>query len=249
MKSNIRTLTYTALMTAFVFITTSVIKIPIPFTNGYIHAGDTAIFLGGILLGPVHGAVAAGIGSAMADLLGGYAHWALPTLLIKGLMGFIVGYFSSEKRNQKHVLWGTSLIWIGSLFAFIYTAGNTTLETIMENVEGASSIALAGEIVKNLNIQLLVVAIGLPLLSLILFKLKDRYGITFSQLVGMIVAGIVMVLGYYVASGIIYGNFLASIFSVPWNIVQFGIGGILAFVINAGLSRSPVKRKILQYRS
>lgn len=249
MKSNIRTLTYTALMTAFVFITTSVIKIPIPFTNGYIHAGDTAIFLGGILLGPVHGAVAAGIGSAMADLLGGYAHWALPTLLIKGLMGFIVGYFSSEKRNQKHVLWGTSLIWIGSLFAFIYTAGNTTLETIMENVEGASSIALAGVIVKNLNIQLLVVAIGLPLLSLILFKLKDRYGITFSQLVGMIVAGIVMVLGYYVASGIIYGNFLASIFSVPWNIVQFGIGGILAFVINAGLSRSPVKRKILQYRS
>lgn len=249
MKSNIRTLTYTALMTAFVFITTSVIKIPIPFTNGYIHAGDTAIFLGGILLGPVHGAVAAGIGSAMADLLGGYAHWALPTLLIKGLMGFIVGYFSSEKRNQKHVLWGTSLLWIGSLFAFIYTAGNTTLETIMENVEGASSIALAGEIVKNLNIQLLVVAIGLPLFSLILFKLKDRYGITFSQLVGMIVAGIVMVLGYYVASGIIYGNFLASIFSVPWNIVQFGIGGILAFVINAGLSRSPVKRKILQYRS
>lgn len=249
MKSSIRTLTYTALMTAFVFITTSVIKIPIPFTNGYIHAGDTAIFLGGILLGPVHGAVAAGIGSAMADLLGGYAHWALPTLLIKGLMGFIVGYFSSEKRNQKHVLWGTSLLWIGSLFAFIYTAGNTTLETIMENVEGASSIALAGEIVKNLNIQLLVVAIGLPLLSLILFKLKDRYGITFSQLVGMIVAGIVMVLGYYVASGIIYGNFLASIFSVPWNIVQFGIGGILAFVINAGLSRSPVKRKILQYRS
>ena len=249
MKSNIRTLTYTALMTAFVFITTSVIKIPIPFTNGYIHAGDTAIFLGGILLGPVHGAVAAGIGSAMADLLGGYTHWALPTLLIKGLMGFIVGYFSSEKRNQKHVLWGTSLLWIGSLFAFIYTAGNTTLETIMENVEGASSIALAGEIVKNLNIQLLVVAIGLPLLSLILFKLKDRYGITFSQLVGMIVAGIVMVLGYYVASGIIYGNFLASIFSVPWNIVQFGIGGILAFVINAGLSRSPVKRKILQYRS
>ena len=249
MKSNIRTLTYTALMTAFVFITTSVIKIPIPFTNGYIHAGDTAIFLGGILLGPVHGAVAAGIGSAMADLLGGYAHWALPTLLIKGLMGFIVGYFSSEKRNQKHVLWGTSLLWIGSLFAFIYTAGNTALETIMENVEGASSIALAGEIVKNLNIQLLVVAMGLPLLSLILFKLKDRYGITFSQLVGMIVAGIVMVLGYYVASGIIYGNFLASIFSVPWNIVQFGIGGILAFVINAGLSRSPVKRKILQYRS
>lgn len=249
MKSNIRTLTFTALMTAFVFITTSVIKIPIPFTNGYIHAGDTAIFLGGILLGPVHGALAAGIGSAMADLLGGYAHWALPTLLIKGFMGLIVGYFSSEKRNQKRVLLSASLVWITSLSAFIYTAGNTAAETIMEHVEGASSLALASEIVKNLNTQLLIVAIGLPAVSLLLFKLKDRYGVTLSQLVGMIVAGIVMVLGYFVASGIIYGNFLASIFSVPWNIVQFGIGGILAFVINAGLSRSPVKRKLLHYRS
>lgn len=249
MRSNIRVLTYTALMTAFVFITTSVIKIPIPFTNGYIHAGDTAIFLGGILLGPVHGAIAAGIGSAMADLLGGYAHWAIPTLLIKGLMGFIIGYFSSEKRNQKRVLIGTSVLWLSALLTFIYTAANTSGATIMKNVEGASTLEMASEIVRSLNSQLLLVAIGFPLLSFLLFRLKDRYGITLSQLVGMIVAGIWMVLGYYVASGIMYGNFLVPIFSVPWNIVQFGIGGILAFVINEGLARSHVKQKLLQHRS
>lgn len=249
MRSNIRVLTYTALMTAFVFITTSVIKIPIPFTNGYIHAGDTAIFLGGILLGPVHGAIAAGIGSAMADLLGGYAHWAIPTLLIKGLMGFIIGYFSSEKRNQKRVLIGTSVLWLSALLTFIYTAANTSGATIMKNVEGAFTLEMASEIVRSLNSQLLLVAIGFPLLSFLLFRLKDRYGITLSQLVGMIVAGIWMVLGYYVASGIMYGNFLAPIFSVPWNIVQFGIGGILAFVINEGLARSHVKQKLLQHRS
>lgn len=249
MRSNIRVLTYTALMTAFVFITTSVIKIPIPFTNGYIHAGDTAIFLGGILLGPVHGAIAAGIGSAMADLLGGYAHWAIPTLLIKGLMGFIIGYFSSEKRNQKRVLIGTSVLWLSALLTFIYTAANTSGATIMKNVEGAFTLEMASEIVRSLNSQLLLVAIGFPLLSFLLFRLKDRYGITLSQLVGMIVAGIWMVLGYYVASGIMYGNFLVPIFSVPWNIVQFGIGGILAFVINEGLARSHVKQKLLQHRS
>ncbi|HAS73556.1 MAG TPA: hypothetical protein DCS67_05375 [Clostridiales bacterium UBA8960] len=73
MKNNVRLLIYTALMTALVFITTSIIKIPIPFTGGYIHAGDMCIFIAGILLGPVHGALAAGIGSAMADFLGGYA--------------------------------------------------------------------------------------------------------------------------------------------------------------------------------
>ncbi|HBT19179.1 MAG TPA: hypothetical protein DEA52_03900 [Clostridiaceae bacterium] len=249
MKSNIRILTYTALMTAFVFITTSVIKIPIPFTNGYIHAGDTAIFLGGILLGPVHGAIAAGLGSMLADVLGGYAHWAIPTLVIKGLMGFLVGYFSSEKRNQKHVLWGTSLVWFSVLLYFMVHIGNQAMGTIQESVEGLSTLALAEALVSRVHGQLLFTALGLPLLGLLLFKLKDRYGITLSQLVGMIVAGIWMVLGYYVAAGIIYGNFLVPIFSVPWNIVQFAMGGILAFVINQGLLRAHVHQRLLQHRS
>lgn len=53
MKNNLKALVYTALMTAFVFVTTSIIQIPIPFTGGYIHAGDMTIFVAGILLGPI----------------------------------------------------------------------------------------------------------------------------------------------------------------------------------------------------
>ena len=103
MKYNLRTLIYTALMTAFVFITTSIIKIPIPFTDGYIHAGDMCIFVAGILLGPWYGGAAAGLGSAMADFLGGYGQWVLPTLIIKTIMGMLIGYFAKSNTNIKQI--------------------------------------------------------------------------------------------------------------------------------------------------
>lgn len=249
MKNNLKVLTYTALMTAFVFLTTSIIKIPIPFTNGYIHAGDTTIFLSGILLGPFYGAIAAGVGSALADFLGGYAHWILPTLIIKSAMGFLIGYFSSDFRNQKHVLWGTIGIWIASVLGFIYTIRQTSIDAIVSQVEEASTVEVALKLIGSLNWQLLSVAIGLPLLSLILFKLKDKYSVSFNQLVGMIVAGIWMVLGYYVAAGIIYGNFMVPIFSIPWNIVQFGVGAILAFLIHSGLEKAHISYATIHSKS
>ena len=33
--------------------------------------------------------IAGGIGSALADILTGYSHWAIFTLIIKGLEGYI----------------------------------------------------------------------------------------------------------------------------------------------------------------
>lgn len=240
MKGNLKILIYTALMTAFVFITTSAIKIPVPFTNGYIHAGDTTIFLAGMLLGPWYGAFAAGVGSGLADFLGGYAHWVIPTLIIKSTMGFLIGYFSSEARNQKHVLWTTMGVWFIALIGFVFTIRNTNLNMILQNVENVSSLEVASEMAEKLNWQLLIVAIGLPILGALLFKLKRKYGVSFNQLVGMMVAGIWMVLGYYVAAGIIYGNFMVPIFSIPWNIVQFAIGAILAFIISSGLDKANI---------
>ncbi len=81
-----------ALLTALVTLATMAFQVPIPATKGYINLGDTVIFVAALLLGPRYGAVAGGIGSALADLLSPYAVWAPFTLIIKGLEGFIVGY-------------------------------------------------------------------------------------------------------------------------------------------------------------
>ena len=42
--------------------------------------------------------MAGGVGSALADLLGGYSHWAPFTLLIKGLEGLLVGALAGVLR-------------------------------------------------------------------------------------------------------------------------------------------------------
>lgn len=84
-NTHIRRIVFSAMMAALACVATMVIQIPSP-TNGYTNLGDCIVLLCGWLLGPVYGFLSAGIGSAMADLLSGYAHYVPGTFVIKGLM-------------------------------------------------------------------------------------------------------------------------------------------------------------------
>lgn len=85
----IKRLTLGGVLAALVFVMTYFPKVPVPVTGGYIHLGDGAVFLAGMLLGPL--SIAAGaIGSALSDLAGGYVPYVLPTLVIKGVMALLV---------------------------------------------------------------------------------------------------------------------------------------------------------------
>ena len=81
-------LVFTALFAALTCIATMMIQIPSP-TGGYKNAGDALVFLSGWLLGPWLGGLAGGVGSALADLLSGYAYYVPGTFLIKGLEGVV----------------------------------------------------------------------------------------------------------------------------------------------------------------
>ena len=94
-------LVYTALMICLVLLGTVLFRIPVPMTQGYVHLGDTMIFLGVLMLGKKRGAAAAGLGSAMADVLGGYAFWAPWSLVIKSLMAFVTGLIL-ERSTRSH---------------------------------------------------------------------------------------------------------------------------------------------------
>src|SRR5690554_5335161 len=97
-------LAYTGIMTAIVFIATWTIRIPVPATNGYIHPGDGMVFLAAIVLGWKYGLFAAGMGSMLADIIGGYPHWAVPTLIIKSVMALFVGLaFKLRSKTSKAV--------------------------------------------------------------------------------------------------------------------------------------------------
>lgn len=96
MHSKTRQLTLAALGAALVCIATSIIKFPIPL--GYAHLGNCMILLFGVYCDPWVGAFAGGVGSALSDLLG-YPEWAIPTLIIKTLMGLGVALLA-KKRGE-----------------------------------------------------------------------------------------------------------------------------------------------------
>ena len=87
-KSSTRQLCLAGLLTAVVMVLT-MIRLPVPMTEGYAHIGDAAILLCGLVLGPL-GAVPAALGSALIDLYG-FAIYAPFTLVIKGAMCFFAG--------------------------------------------------------------------------------------------------------------------------------------------------------------
>lgn len=92
MKSNTKKIILTALFAALVCVATMSIRIPTPGTGGYIHPGDAIVILSGVILGPVYGFLAAGIGSCMSDLLGGYFVYVPITFAIKGLVALLSAY-------------------------------------------------------------------------------------------------------------------------------------------------------------
>lgn len=83
-NSSTKTLVLTAMFTAMITVTTMFIKVSTPL--GYIHAGDALVYLGAAVLPFPYGFVAASLGGALADLLSGYAHFCLPTAIIKSMM-------------------------------------------------------------------------------------------------------------------------------------------------------------------
>lgn len=155
MHSKTKRIVITALMTAMVCVATMIIKIPSPM-KGYLNIGDCIVLLCGWLLAPGYGFVAAGLGSALADLFSGYITYAPATFLIKGTMALIA--FGCFRLMNK------------------------------------------------------------------------RIGKLPSQIIGAVLAEIVMVLGYFVFEGFMYG-FVPSAVNIPANSVQGAAGLILGIIL------------------
>ena len=88
-----------AMLAALACVATMMIKIPSPL-KGYLNLGDCVVLLAGWLLSPGYGFLAAGLGSALADLLSGYAVYAPATFVIKGLMA-LVAYYGFKLVHKK----------------------------------------------------------------------------------------------------------------------------------------------------
>lgn len=131
MKNKINTIALGGIMIAITTIATMVIQIPVAATNGYIHLGDSIILISGFFFGPAIAFIAGGFGSALADLMSGYAHWAPFTFMIKGLMGIVFAILVSKSKSKE--LFSIKMISLAIVAELIMIGGYFIVETFLYN--------------------------------------------------------------------------------------------------------------------
>ncbi|MDU4881975.1 ECF transporter S component [uncultured Clostridium sp.] len=170
MKKHISTkdITNIAIMATLVFIATFLIKIP--SLNGYTHIGDSMVIISALILGKKKGALAAGLGAALCDLLSGYMQYIIPTFLIKAIMVLIIATIAENLINKTKFAWILGAI-IGCTFQVV---GYCLVETILYGFAGALASVPANIIQSIVGIALAVVLSTVLEKSNILNKLKTN---------------------------------------------------------------------------
>ena len=113
-----KTLITAGVMFVAILIMTWVLRIPLGIQrNGenagvFIHAGDIGVYLAAVLLGGPWGAIVAALGCCLADIFVGSAIYAIPTLIIKAGMVFLLAYFMKKDHS-----------WLGILRTVGYAGG------------------------------------------------------------------------------------------------------------------------------
>lgn len=160
MNEKTKKLVIAALMAALTCVATMIVKIPSPL-KGYINLGDCFVLLSGWMLSPMWGFLAAGLGSALADILSGYMIYGPATFLIKGLMALAAFYGFRLLKNK----WGNlasrivsgiaaEIIMLVGYFLFagiLYGFGPATVNIPANAVQGVAGIVIGIVLVKILE--------------------------------------------------------------------------------------------------
>ena len=145
---NNRTMRVVSLAVLSALVTVFTMFLKIPTVIGYANLGDGVILFGGLLLGP-WAALSAAIGSALSDLLLGYALYIPATFVIKGAMGLVSGFMLRKKSatlNRLAVFILCEALMTLGYFAFeclIYGIPAATGSVIPNLLQGAVGVLCA----------------------------------------------------------------------------------------------------------
>ena len=234
-------LALTAISTALVAVATIVFSFYVPQTKGFFNIGETMVFTTAILFGPVIGAFAGGAGSALADVLLGYPHYAPATLIIKATEGAVVGFLSRKKPNFSPKSWKAITFLIGLIIGVSLSAIGAIFYT------GEAELALGIPQLVTLDPVNSISPIVWYVLGALIVVLITLMGLLFEPELGwlvfvILIGGSIMVAGYF-----IYQQFLLlplfnieilAIGEIPINIGQMLIGLIVAIPIVKVVARS-----------
>lgn len=139
---------YAGLFAALTALLTAVLHIPVG--NGYVHCGDAVIYLAAAMLPLPYAAGAAAGGGALADVLSGYAVYALPTFIIKAMLAAVFSAVGGTQMLEKRRILAMILCGLVSVTGYWLTAvilyGGWAAQFI-ETVPGNCMQAIASGIV------------------------------------------------------------------------------------------------------
>lgn len=149
-KTSTMDIAITGLMAALVFTGTYFFKIPSTF--GYTHLGDCMIILTVCLFGTKRGMLAGSIGAGLADLIGGYPVWVIPTMFMKAMWAFILGTIMYKLMPNYKYSWLVGAIIGGILHTIGYTLVKIPLygialamgELVTTGFQSAAGVILGG---------------------------------------------------------------------------------------------------------
>ena len=176
-SSRLRLAVTSALFAALTFVGTFIIKVP-TVTNGYIHPGDGFVILSGVFLGPLWGGLAAGFGSMLSDLIGGYITYVPATFIIKALVAVIAAGITAliqkliqNKKNVVPVIAGGVIgeifmvvgYFVFETFLAVFTTGNGFTATSFNAALAASAAGIPANIIQGV-FGIIISAVLYPIL-------------------------------------------------------------------------------------
>ena len=158
MNGKTKTLVSAAMLASLTCVATMIIKIPSP-VKGYLNLGDCVVLLAGWMLPPGYAFLAAGLGSALADLFSGYAAYVPATFVIKGTMA-VIAIFAYRRlearlgarpaRILSGVLAETEMVLGYFLFeSILYGAAPSAVNIPANAVQGAAGLILGVALLKT----------------------------------------------------------------------------------------------------
>ena len=168
-KFSTKDLVETALLTALVFVATAFINIRLPIlsSGGLVHLGNVILFAAAILFGKKKGAIAGAVGMAIFDLSSGWSLWAPFTLVVRGIMGYIVGTIAySNNKNGDNFLINILAVFVSGIWMII---GYYITEVILYG----NLLAPVASIPGNITQLVVGLVVGLPLAKIL--KRYTRY--------------------------------------------------------------------------
>lgn len=148
-KKSLIKITYTAIFTAVILLSTLLIKFSTGLGEGYIHFGDCFIYLTACLLPFPYCIIAGALGGALADILGSFAIWSIPTLVIKSLIALPFALVCKKNNSNKILNKKTAIMpiisGIISILGYfvaeciLYSVASATLSIIGNSIQAVAS--------------------------------------------------------------------------------------------------------------